>query len=84
MRGTDRGRPAGSPQVIAADRALAIAQADAANAYRDLSPYRIRLDLEADGWHIDYEPKDPKLKGGGPHYVIDRSTGAILSQQYEQ
>jgi hypothetical protein len=73
-----------SPGAIAADRALAIAQADATTAYRDLSPYRIRLDLEDDGWHIDYELKDPKRKGGGPHYVIDRSTGVIISKRYEQ
>ena len=49
--------------MIAADNA--VAQADAAQAYRDLSVYRIQLVLEADGWHIDCEPKDPRLKGGG-------------------
>jgi|GEM_PF-5143872 len=25
------------------------------------------LVLEEDGWHVDYELKDPRLKGGGPH-----------------
>jgi hypothetical protein len=69
---------------LAADQALSIAQTDAAKAYRDLSGYRIRLALEADGWHIDYELKDPRLKGGGPHYVIDPLTGAIVSKRYEQ
>jgi uncharacterized protein (DUF433 family) len=69
---------------IAGDRALGIAQADAARAYRDLSPFRIQLVLEEDGWHVDYELKDPRLKGGGPHYVIDAHTGAILSKRYEQ
>jgi hypothetical protein len=69
---------------IAGDRALAIAQADAVRAYRDLSPFRIQLALESDGWHVDYELKDPKLKGGGPHYIIDAHTGAILSKRYEQ
>lgn len=72
------------PAPIAGDRALAVAQADAAAAYRDLSGYRIQLALEADGWHVDYELKDPRLKGGGPHYVIDARTGAILSKRYEQ
>jgi hypothetical protein len=75
-------RPLAPP--LAGDRALAIAHADAATAYRDLTPYRICLTLEEDGWHIDYELKDPKLKGGGPHYIIDARTGAILSQRYEQ
>ena len=69
---------------IAGDRALAIAQADAVRAYRDLSRFRIQLVLEDDGWHVDYELKDPRLKGGGPHYIIDPHTGAILSKRYEQ
>ena len=69
---------------LAADQALAIAQADALRVYRDLSPYRIQLWLEDDGWHVGYNLKDPRLKGGGPHYVIDAHTGTILSKRYEQ
>ena len=69
---------------LAGDQALAIAQADAARAYRDLLPYRIQLVLEADGWHVDYDLKDPNLKGGGPHYIIDARSGAIVSKRYEQ
>jgi hypothetical protein len=65
-------------------QALAIAQADAMKAYRDLNDYRIHLILEPDGWHVDYELRDPRHKGGGPHYVIDARTGAILSKRYEQ
>jgi hypothetical protein len=71
-------------RMLNSDQALAIAQADAAKAYRDLSAYRIGLTLEADGWHIDYELKDPRLKGGGPHYVIDPLSGTIVSKRYEQ
>ena len=73
----------GSP-ALGGDQALAIAQADALKAYRDLSAYRIQLALEDDGWHVDYELKDPRLKGGGPHYVINAFTGAIVSKRYEQ
>ena len=69
---------------LATDQILAIAQADAAQVYRDLSPYRIQLMLEDDGWHVDYELKNPRHKGGGPHYVIDSHTGAIVSKRYEQ
>jgi hypothetical protein len=69
---------------LTGDRALAIAQADAVRVYRDLSLYRIQLSLEDDGWHVDYNLKDPGLKGGGPHYLIDAQTGAILSKRYEQ
>jgi hypothetical protein len=38
---------------ISPDRALAAAHADAMKIYRDLSPYRIHLSLEEDGWHVD-------------------------------
>lgn len=76
--------PASSDVAIAADQALAIAQTDAARAYRDLTHYRIQLLLEGDGWHVNYELTNPKLKGGGPHYVIDARSGAILSKCYEQ
>lgn len=69
---------------LAGDQALAIAQADPARVYRDLSLYRIPLVLEDDGWHVDYELKDPQLTGGGPHYVIDARTGAFVSKRYEQ
>jgi hypothetical protein len=74
---------AGGP-VLAGDRVLAIAQADAARVYGDLSPYAIRLALEPDGWHVDYDPKDARHKGGGPHYVIDPSTGSITAKRYDQ
>ena len=69
---------------VSAEEALRVAQADARSAYRDLTPYRIRVTLEEDGWHIDYELKDRHTKGGGPHYLIHPTTAAILSKRYEQ
>ena len=69
---------------ISRDQALQIARADAEKIYRDLSGYRVDLKLEHDGWHVDYELKDPELDGGGPHYVIDPVSGKILSKRYEQ
>jgi hypothetical protein len=69
---------------IAGDKALAIAQADAARAYRDLSLFRIQLVLEDDGWHVDYELNNSRLKGGGAHYIIDAQTGVILTKRYDQ
>ncbi|MFY9825489.1 MAG: hypothetical protein WAM82_29215 [Thermoanaerobaculia bacterium] len=69
---------------ITSDQALRIARLDAERVYRDLSPYRASVSLEQDGWHVDYEIKDPRLQGGGPHYVIDFGDGAILTRQYEQ
>ena len=76
--------PASTSPTILADQALATAQADAIKAYRNLSPYKVSLVLEEDGWHVDYELKDSKRKGGGPHYLIDAATGAILQKRYEQ
>jgi hypothetical protein len=70
--------------VLKGDQALAIAQADAVRVYGDLSLYSIRLVQEADGWHVDYELKDPRLKGGGPHYVIHAVTGVITARRYDQ
>jgi hypothetical protein len=49
-----------------------------------LSLYRASVALEGDGWHVDYELKEPQLQGGGPHYVIDPGDGKILVRLYEQ
>jgi hypothetical protein len=73
-----------TPPPVSGAHALAIAEADALRAYRDLSPYRIQVVLEADGWHVDYQLADPRRKGGGPHYVIDANQGVILTKRYEQ
>jgi hypothetical protein len=66
---------------IQPDQALAIAQADSLRVYRNLSSYRVSLVLEDFGWHVDYDLKDTKRKGGGPHYVIDATSGAIISKR---
>ena len=73
-----------APQRVSCDEALRIARLDAERAYRDLTPFRIELSLEQDGWHIDYRLSNPRLNGGGPHYVIDAHSGNILSKRYEQ
>lgn len=73
-----------APHGISCDDALKIVRVDAEKAYRDLSPFRIEISLEGDGWHIDFELKNPRLNGGGPHYVIDAQTGAIRTKRYEQ
>ncbi len=73
-----------TPPILAADQILTFAQSDAVRAYGDLSEYCVRLSLENDGWHVDYELRDPRMKGGGPHYVLDPTTGAILMKRYEQ
>jgi len=70
--------------MITSDQVLRIARLDAEQAYRELSPYRISLAVEPDGWHVDYELKNRNLTSGGPHYLIDPLTGKILSKKYEQ
>jgi len=69
---------------LSSDEALKIARSDAERAYRDLTGYRITISFEDPGWRIDYELKDPTIQGGGPHYLIDPVTGAILEKRYEQ
>jgi hypothetical protein len=69
---------------VPADQALFTAQQDAVTAYRDLSPFKIGITLQDDGWHIDYDLANPKMTGGGPHYIIDAETGEIVSKRYEQ
>ena len=77
-------QPAPSAGLIAGDRGRRYRPGHALIAYRDLSPYRVQLVLEADGWHVDYDLKNPGWVGGGPHYVIDALTGTIVSKRYEQ
>ena len=70
--------------LLPAAQALNIVEQDAINRYHDLSPYSILLKLEPDGWHIDYELRSESMTGGGPHYVVDATSGEILSKRYEQ
>jgi hypothetical protein len=66
-------------------RALGIAQSDAEQVYRNLIYYRVSIVLGEDGcWHVDYEWAEPRVQAGGPRYVIDATTGAILSKKYYQ
>ena len=69
---------------LSCDQVLRIAWKDAENAYRELSGFSIRIAEEAGGWHVDYELKDERARGGGPHYVIHPITGKILAKRYEQ
>jgi hypothetical protein len=73
--------------LIACDQALAIAHADAMQAYRDpLSRYRIEIHLEPNGWIVEYHFRGSGRfhTGGGPYYVIHPETGEILSKKYYQ
>jgi hypothetical protein len=69
---------------VSSGQALQVACADANKVYRDLHLYAIAIRLEPDGWHIDFDFKDADAQSGGPHYVIDATTGAIASKYYEQ
>jgi hypothetical protein len=69
---------------LSSDEVLKIARLDAERAYRDLTPYRISIVLEADGWHVDYQLKQSDLNGGGPRYTINPITGVIVAKEYEQ
>lgn len=72
-----------APQ-LTVEEVLRIARLDADRVYRDLSRFVIRMSREADGWHVDFDLKDTAARGGGPHYVIDLESGAIIAKRYEQ
>ena len=69
---------------VDAQRAMKIAQKDAETQYKELVLYDVSAVLNNDVWNIDYYLKDKKAQGGGPHYLISRTTGEILSKKYEQ
>jgi hypothetical protein len=69
---------------LAGAEVLRVAEQDAQAVYGDLSGFKITLTPCPDGWHVDYDLTDPLSAGGGPHYVIDPSTGNILARRYEQ
>jgi hypothetical protein len=76
------------PPVIPSHRALAIATADAEKMYvGNFGRFRIEITLEDDGWHIAHlihQRDGSRITGGGPHYVIDATTGEIVSKKYYQ
>ena len=77
--------PRGShSQLLSREQVVQTARTDAETAYRELSGYEVSIVLEPDGWHVDYKLRDPLAAGGGPHYVIDPRSGAILRKRYEQ
>jgi uncharacterized membrane protein YkoI len=73
-----------APTAISRQQAIAIAEADGMAAYGELDHLTLEVSLQDDGWHVDYWLRKPRWAGGGPHYVIDATTGAILSKRYEQ
>jgi len=64
--------------------AMKIANDDARLYYRDLSIYKINIQLVENHWKIDYELKNKESQGGGPHYMVSAETGEILSKYFEQ
>jgi len=70
--------------VIDEAQAREIAEAEAAQAYRDLSVYTVTARLEDGNWLVDYELTDQTLLGGGPHFVIAGETGEVVARRYEQ
>ena len=71
---------------VSRQQAITIAEADALPMYgmEWLNKLMLRASLHDDGWHIEYHQWKPRHTGGGPHYVIDAETGAIVSKTYYQ
>jgi hypothetical protein len=71
---------------ISRQQAIAIAEADALPMYgaRILDSLMLCAVLHEDGWHIEYRQWRFRHTGSGPHYVIDATTGAIVTKRYYQ
>ncbi len=71
---------------VSRPQAIAVAEADALPMYGTyLHTLVLEMTLRDDGWHLEYSPKREGLRtGGGPHHVIDATTGAIVSKRYDQ
>ncbi len=69
---------------ISRQQTLAIAEADAVPVYGNWNDLTLEVALQDDGWHVDYWLRKPRHAGGGPHYIIDAATGAIVSKRYSQ
>ena len=69
---------------VSSQRAFLIAMADAERTYRRTAHFKIEIALEVDGWHIDFDIRDPFTCGGGPHYIIDATSGEITWKRYDQ
>lgn len=64
---------------------IAIAIENAKYVYRDLSIYEVTAEPQGDDeWKVDFDLKDKHMDGGGPHYTISDSTGAILTKRFDQ
>jgi hypothetical protein len=72
--------------VVSRQQAIAVAEADALPMYGDrLHALVLQISLQDDGWHLVYSPKREGYRtGSGPQYVIDATTGAIVSKKYYQ
>jgi hypothetical protein len=73
-----------STPTISRQQAIAIAEADALPVYGNLDDLTLEVALHADGWHVEYHLRKPRHAGGGPHYLIDATTGVIVSKKYYQ
>jgi hypothetical protein len=70
--------------MITKEEAIKIANKNAAMYYRDLSIYEITVQPADSNWKVDYELKDSKLDGGGPHYIISGKSGEIIESHFHQ
>jgi hypothetical protein len=73
-----------TPRPFPADDAFRVAHRDASAVYGELRGYRITIEMHSDGWHVEFDLTKLNVAGGGPRYVIDPATGAIVSKVYEQ
>ncbi len=60
-----------------------MAERDALQSYKTLDAYTVHAQLRDRRWYVTYT-LEPGFRGGGPSFVIDGESGAILAKQYSQ
>jgi len=71
------------PGKIDREKAITIASKDAVSAYGSKAAFDLTLCELTNVWRVIYSPRKG-LNGGGPEYVIDKTTGKILDKKYYQ
>lgn len=79
----DKERLSSGSRSLNKEEAVAVARSDGNKAYGSLEPYALKVCELSGWWVVIFSPREG-LDGGGPEYVIDKETGAIVDKKYYQ
>jgi Zn-dependent metalloprotease len=82
--GGEKGVARETTPAISKEAALEIARRDAKKESVDLGVYEVVALEEVSAWRVVFRLNRKGLNGGGPKYLIDKATGAIVERKYTQ